>query len=171
MSNELICVYCNAQWEGSVQHLVDVEEKEVNSDQFYYIQGWSVLQNNVKTLRSDRVFEEFDTVEEAQQRLIELGVPTPRDRPSNAKYHISRPDTFDICFTGFKKADREHLTELAIQNGINIHVSVVQHLDMLCYGYNAGPMKLRKAIKQGAIVATRAQFEEFLETGEIPENV
>lgn len=170
MNDELICVYCNANWEGSVQHLVNVQKKDANTDEYYYIQGWSVLQDNVKTLRSDRVFEIFDTVEEAQQRLSELDVPSPRDRPSKSEYHVSRPDTFDICFTGFKKADKEELIKLAKENNINIHVSVVQHLDMLCYGYNAGPVKLKKALSQGALIASRAQFENFLETGEIPED-
>lgn len=110
MKDELVCIYRNARGEGGVQHLIEVQNKEANSDEYHYFIGWSVPQDNVKTLRSDRILQTFDTVEEAEQALSTMDIPLSTHREDyEPKYHISRPDAFDICFTGFKKADREEL--------------------------------------------------------------
>ncbi|EPM6351019.1 MULTISPECIES: hypothetical protein [Vibrio harveyi group] len=52
-----------------------------------------------------------------------------------------------------------------------VRQSVTRHLDILCYGYNAGPKKLEKALSQGVMILNRRQFENLLETGEVPEEV
>lgn len=41
-------------------------------------------------------------------------------------------------------------------------------LSFLCAGDNAGPAKLEKARAPGVVIMDRAQFENLLETGEIP---
>ncbi len=172
MKNELICVYRNARGEGGVQHIIELQTKKANTNDYHYFIGWSVLQDKVKTLRSDRVLQTFNTAEEAELALSKMDIPLSTHREDyEPKYHISRPDAFDICFTGFKKADKEELTKLAQDNDINICKSITLHLDMLCYGYNAGPIKLRKAMNKGIFIVNREQFENFLETGEIPEDV
>lgn len=171
--NELILVYCTSDGNASIQHLTGVKIQEDNKGQIKYIQGWSEKDATFKTLRGERVVDDCVSMQQAESLLKKFNEhPSSYGFKRNPhKHHISQIDTFDICFTGFKKADREALTELAKKNNMNVHVSVVMHLDMLCYGYNAGPKKLKKAMSQGAIIANREQFEDFLETGEIPEDV
>ncbi|MGX9418924.1 hypothetical protein ACWU4D_16410 [Vibrio sp. WJH972] len=48
---------------------------------------------------------------------------------------------------------------------------MTKHLDILCYGYNAGPTKLAKAMDQGVFILNKSQFESMIETGEVPEDV
>ena len=170
MNSELICIYCNARGEYGVQHLTDTQKTKANADEFYYQQGWSVSQDKVKTLRSDRILQTFETIEEAELAFSTLDISlSVQNEDYEPKYHISRADVFDICFTGFKKTDKEELTKLAKDSNMNICQSVTLHLNMLCYGYNAGPVKLKKAMKKGVFIVNREQFELFLETGEIPE--
>ncbi|HHF2898717.1 hypothetical protein [Vibrio alginolyticus] len=52
-----------------------------------------------------------------------------------------------------------------------VRQSVTRHLDILCYDYNAGPKKLEEALSQGVMILNRRQFENLLETGEVPEEV
>ncbi len=77
----------------------------------------------------------------------------------------------DVCFTGFAKVDKEFLTQLAENNSMFVRSSVTKHLDILCYGYNAGPTKLAKALEQGVFILNKGQFEEMIETGEVPEEL
>ncbi len=81
---------------------------------------------------------------------------------------ITRSCITSICFTGFKKADKEQLVALAEENGINVRNSVVKSLDMLCYGTLPAPAKREKAVSQGVAMVNKEQFENFIETGEIP---
>ena len=171
MNLELICIYVNTKGQAGVQHLVEIQKKDANTNEFYYYNGWSELQDKVKTLRSDRILQRFDSVEQAETALSTMDIPLSTHREYyEPQYHISRPDAFDICFTGFKKADKEELVKLAKDNDINVCQNVTLHLNMLCYGYNAGPVKLKKAMAKGVFIVNRDQFESFLETGEIPEN-
>ena len=78
-------------------------------------------------------------------------------------------DTLDICFTGFGKAEKAKLTELAEDAGMVVRQSVTVFLNFLCYGPNAGPKKMEKARMQGVIALSASQFEDMIITGEIPE--
>lgn len=73
-----------------------------------------------------------------------------------------------VCFTGFTAADRDALAALATDARLSVVASVNKSLAFLCAGDNAGPAKLAKAKEQGIAVLTRAEFVNFLETGEIP---
>ena len=73
-----------------------------------------------------------------------------------------------VCFTGFNAAERDALTALATEAHLSVVGSVNKSLAFLCAGGSAGPAKLAKAKEQGIAVLTRAQFMDFLETGEIP---
>ena len=168
--SELICIYQNAKGEAKVQHLIEVQNKNSNTDQYHYLMGWSVSSDTVKTLRSDRVHQEFKTIEEAELALSTMDIlPLNNVDNYNPNYHISALDNFDICFTGFKKSESDELKKLAHENDMNICKSVTLHLNMLCCGYNAGPVKVRKAMNKGIFIVSRQQFEHFVETGEIPD--
>lgn len=75
----------------------------------------------------------------------------------------------DICFTGFKKKEKQGLIKLAKKNGFKIRKAVTDNLSFLCCGYNAGPSKIEKANSQGTLVLNKAQFDSIIEAGEIPE--
>ena len=77
----------------------------------------------------------------------------------------------DICFTGFKKVDKDELITLAKEHDMSVRGEVTKHLDILCYGYNAGPKKLEKAMAQGVMILNKTQLESMIETGEVPEDV
>ncbi|WP_198597588.1 hypothetical protein [Enterovibrio norvegicus] len=53
---------------------------------------------------------------------------------------------------------------------MTVRSEVTKHLNILCYGYNAGQKKLDKARTQGAIIINEPDFLTLLETGEIPED-
>lgn len=78
-------------------------------------------------------------------------------------------EKFEICFTGFKKAHKEKLAELAEVHNMIVRGSVTTHLDFLCCGYNAGPKKVEKSRMQGVVVFNEPQFLKMIETGELPE--
>jgi len=73
-----------------------------------------------------------------------------------------------ICFTGFTDSEKVELATLAKEAHLSVASAVTKSLQFLCVGENAGPAKLQKARAQGVTVMTRAEFENFLETGEIP---
>nr|WP_149022640.1 BRCT domain-containing protein [Salmonella enterica] len=74
-----------------------------------------------------------------------------------------------MCFTGFKKADKERLVDKANEQGLTVRTSVTQNLQMLCCGYNAGSSKVSAARMKGTIIIDEPGFIHFLETGEIPD--
>lgn len=75
-----------------------------------------------------------------------------------------------ICFTGFSLSEKERLATAAAKSGLDVVKSVTRSLAYLCAGENAGPAKMKKAMEQEVVVMDKGQFENFLETGEIPMN-
>ncbi|WP_373506494.1 hypothetical protein [Thiocapsa sp.] len=75
-----------------------------------------------------------------------------------------------MCFTGFKAQDKTELKRLAEDWGMVVRSVVASNLDFLCYGYNAGPMKMERARQQGVTILSEYQFRVMLETGEVPES-
>jgi NAD-dependent DNA ligase len=73
----------------------------------------------------------------------------------------------EICFTGFKKDDKNRLTIIAQQHNMLVRQSVTVNLDFLCGGYNAGPAKKRKAEAQGALFLTEETLLIMIKTGEL----
>lgn len=64
----------------------------------------------------------------------------------------------EICFTGFSKADKLRLEEMASSGGMIVRQSVTGGLTHLCTGPKPGPAKLDKAIEVGAEVIDEADF-------------
>lgn len=74
-----------------------------------------------------------------------------------------------ICFTGFSPSEKSELSNIAEKANLEVVKSVTKNLSFLCIGDNAGPSKLQKARAQKVIIMRRAQFENLINTGELPE--
>jgi hypothetical protein len=66
-----------------------------------------------------------------------------------------------ILFTGFPKAQRTELEELAELRGMKVVKSVTRNLDYLCAGPTAGPTKIEQAGEVGAGILTLDGFLEL----------
>ncbi len=127
-----------------------------------YIQGICKKSNNIRTFRKDRILEYITDINEINSKLEHFVKANPAPRQANTTLP-------DICFTGFKKEDKDKLIKIATEKNLTIRSSVTKKLSFLCCGYNAGPKKIETARKQGVIVLNEKQFIAMLETGELPE--
>lgn len=155
-----IFVYVDSKKNVSIQHIHDITENDI------YIQGISLLsqdQGKFKSFRKDRVVTELGEFPEDPVQLIATVNPLDFFPLHRTK------ETFDICFTGFKKDRRSALEMLAQDNNMLVRKSVTQKLQVLCCGENAGPSKISSARKMNVIIFDESQFLSFLETGEILE--
>ncbi|HGS5146184.1 TPA: hypothetical protein ACMDT9_002014 [Vibrio parahaemolyticus] len=174
IQKEVICTYLCQRQRLSIQRLFNSKLIVNKHDEPTHIQGWCAVNSSPRTLRVDRILEMHESMEEAKEYYakvkpelqtsgIEFKVPQPT--------RLSNPDTMDVCFTGFAKGDKSELVTMAKEKEMLVRQSVTKHLDILCYGYNAGPKKLEKALEQGVMILNRHQFENLLETGEVPEDI
>ncbi|MCD4674967.1 MAG: hypothetical protein K8S18_03095 [Desulfobacula sp.] len=130
-----------------------------------HLEGLCLTAMEHRTFRKDRileVIENIDDVEESLQYHIDTNPPP--------KTIVKQRDLLDICFTGFKKKEKQKLIKSAKDFGFKIRKAVTDNLDILCCGYNAGPKKIEKAKSQGTLVLNEVQFHSIIETGEIPES-
>ncbi|WP_253073714.1 hypothetical protein [Sodalis ligni] len=136
------------------------------SDSELHIQGICSQSNTLKTFRKDRIIEEFNSLDDALSRYetLDKSIYNHLVSASNKK-----PSLLEVCFTGFKKGDKERLIILAEENKLLVRSSVTQNLQFLCCGYNAGPTKVTAARMQGVIILNEDEFGLMLETGEIPD--
>lgn len=74
----------------------------------------------------------------------------------------------EICFTGFSPLEKKELIERARSSRLRVVTTVTKALSFLCVGENPGPVKIEKAMALNACILTRVQFENLLETGEVP---
>lgn len=128
------------------------------------------------SLRTDRVIDVFDTPEEAVA-AFEQAEARYADRIQQIKsapdYHgpkLPQDYSFKVCFTGFSKADKAVLTELAESAGMKVVTGVSASLDFLCCGDNAGWSKMKKANELGVPLVRDVQIRLLVETGELPES-
>jgi len=158
-SSEMKFIYQDARGNITARDVYKVS----NSDK--YIQGICRSSDSLKTFRKDRVLENIEDPSNIEERLSFhiKNSPPATSSPKSA-------NLLDVCFTGFKKHDKEDLIKLAEAKGLTIRSSVTKQLNFLCCGYNAGPSKIDKARKQGVLALNEVQFKVMLETGEIPED-
>ncbi|MEX6145932.1 hypothetical protein AB6G46_17685 [Providencia hangzhouensis] len=157
MNNILNFVYVNTKNEVKAQSITNISQNDE------YLQGESLLPDEdrkLKTFRKDRVVKYTDSIDESEKYIVD-GLDT-------GEFYISKPksESFDVHFTGFLKADKEKLTELATNAGMIVRKSVTVNLKLLCYGYNASQMKMDKARGMGIIILNEEQFRNFLLTGD-----
>lgn len=158
---EMHFVYINANARIGAHSITSVSQSE------NHIQGICLSAHSIRTFRRDRILQEFASADEAQQASKSF---QPEGYIHLTKATKPRASTFDVCFTGFKKADKERLVEVAEAHKLTVRSSVTQNLQMLCCGYNAGPSKVTAARMKGTVVIDEPGFVHFLETGEIPED-
>lgn len=166
MSNDRKFIYRNASGVISVREVLNISETEE------YLQGYCVKANAFRTFRKDRVLENIDESSNVEERLqfhIENSSLTQKSQASRVSTRRSNTSAPEICFTGFKKADKIKLVELAESEGMVVRGAVTINLEFLCCGYNAGPKKIEKARHHGVIILNESQFKTMLQTGEIPE--
>lgn len=157
MNTILNFVYVNTKNEVKAQSITNISQNDE------YLQGESLLPDEdrkLKTFRKDRVVKYTDSIDESEKYIVD-GLDT-------GEFYISKPksESFDVHFTGFLKADKEKLTELATNAGMIVRKSVTVNLKLLCYGYNASQMKMDKARGMGIIILNEEQFCNFLLTGD-----
>lgn len=170
MSNDnRIFIYIDAQGVVSAREVTRISETEE------YIQGICLISNGLRTFRKVRVLEYLDNQANVTERLSHHTANNPEPVTNNGgvirRRNDRRNDTgrLEVCFTGFKKADKERLIELAESKEFFVRSAVTKNLSFLCCGYNAGPTKIEKSRHQGVVALSESQFLSMLETGEIPE--
>ncbi|MBU9832459.1 BRCT domain-containing protein [Rahnella sp. FC061912-K] len=151
-------VYINAKKQVNAYTLYNVSESEE------HFQGVCNKSNQLKTFRKDRVIKECSSYDLA---LVDLSEYKGLEHPSFSK--TPKVNLFEICFTGFKKDDKERLISLATDNKMSVRASVTQNLQVLCCGYNAGPKKVDVARMKGVVILDENQFQLLVETGEMPD--
>ncbi len=157
-----------------------------------YIQGYNRSElwehYGIRTFRKDRIIESFDSYHEAERYAEKLNSePSLIDLSSydlgttnRTKYkRYERPGmkapldfsgALEICFTGFKKVDKDRLSKTAVEAGMIVRTDVTVNLHILCGGYNAGPKKLDVARMKGSLILSEPQLLALIETGELPDN-
>ena len=71
---------------------------------------------------------------------------------------------FEVCFTGFRGPDKEHLKMMASEAGFLVRPKPTKDLGLLICGYNAGPSKVAQAAKMGVPMVYEIEgFIEYLE--------
>lgn len=68
----------------------------------------------------------------------------------------------EVCFTGFRRAEKESLELLALEQGYVVRASVTKNLTVLVTGANAGPSKIEQAYEVGAEILDEEAFQDFV---------
>lgn len=164
--------YCDAKGHVSQRTLIQWTEKTT------HIQGRMEEDIFPKTYRKDRVVEYL----KGQELLLnDAAPPAPKPKAKPSPLDIAtaaataRPDpkpTADgqnqIIFTGFNASLREDLEQKALDFGLRVMKTTGKTLTFLCYGDNAGPAKVERALAAGAFIIDSEQFLSMIQTGELP---
>lgn len=170
-----VFIYVDSRGKISARAVIRVSESED------YIQGICLMDDAFRTFRKDRILENLQDEDQLQSRLEHWQAPDKADEVSSqlrlsgkgtvASRRSNKPnDALEVCFTGFKAADKDRLTAIANDARMTVRTSVTTALDFLCCGYNAGPKKIDKARHQGVVTLSEEQFVALVETGEMPES-
>lgn len=153
--------YVNAKGEISAQSIVNVIEK----DDFF--QGYSLTRKAFRTFKKDRVLKMFTTEESMNAEEIPEKAPHAFSERPHTKSKTTNTG-LEICFTGFKQADKARLTAIAKEHHLAVKGDISANLYFLCIGENKGWRKIQKATERNSLIVSEAQFLEFINTGEIP---
>lgn len=148
-------VYINAKGEVKPYQLHDISE---SGDYFQAFHN-----GTLKTFRKDRVIWQGDDPDQCRQVAAEsqsISLPKAERTPEKK--------LLEVCFTGFAKNKKAELIALAESSQCLVRQGVTNNLDILCYGSNAGPVKMKSARDSGILILTDLEFIHLLETGEIP---
>lgn len=155
MDNELRFIYCTARGEVTERRVSNAKSNE------NYVTGYCHLRKSPKTFSIHRI---TDKNQNFSGTLLEEAIRNlpPIEQKSN------NPNGAAICFTGYKKNDKNTLKELADEKGFYVTSGVIQHLDFLSCGPTAGPSKIKKAKELEVTILNEVQTRLLFETGEVP---
>ncbi|WP_147285445.1 BRCT domain-containing protein [Phocoenobacter uteri] len=136
-----------------------------------YLEGYDLNRRDTRTFKLERIGDEI--IE------LETGLISTKEDWLRDNYDIELDDldddfkeylnldskyndpTLEVCFTGFKKADREELElDAELTGDFIVRKSVTQNLDILVCGSNAGPTKKAQAERQGVLILSEDEFRE-----------
>ena len=122
-----------------------------------------------KTFLKDNILGEYSSFVEAERQSIRKQKHYKIRTPVKMGANMGNPSSkAELCFTGFRKAEKIELISLAENKGFFIRSDVSGGLTALICGENPGPSKMKRAVNNGAaIVKGKTAFLRFLETGEI----
>lgn len=126
-----------------------------------YIEGFCLDKNAVRTFRKDRIIVYLD----GTQYLLENPLPISEESEEKEAFIVVKRQ---ILFTGFSKSERAFLEQKARDHGFIVCQSVTVSLDYICTGKNAGYAKIEDARSRGATELDVTEFEQLIETGEVP---
>lgn len=164
----IIFSYRDAKGGVSQRELVQWSE---NSN---YLQGRAVGDTFPKTYRKDRI---ISFLQGENLLLNEAAPPAPKLPPSafaaaaasnQSSPRITPDGKNQILFTGFSASERMNLEQKAAGSGLKVMKTPGKALTFLCYGDNAGPVKVAKAQEAGAFIIDSEQFLHLILTGELP---
>ncbi|RMQ65403.1 hypothetical protein ALQ00_03026, partial [Pseudomonas syringae pv. tomato] len=141
------------------------------------IQGRSTQDTFPKTFKKERIIEFLS----GEEHLLNDAAPPP-PLPKKSPDQIAREAALidrkvpqlpsggpnQIVFTGFNAAIRVELEEKATQFGLKVMKTPGKNLTFLCYGENAGPTKVEKALDAGSFIIDADEFLSLISTGELP---
>lgn len=146
-------IYCNADGVESERTLTHWNENS------RYIQGRGEGESLLKTYRKDRIVHFL----QGEDLLMgDSAPPAPEPAP-----RAQQDQRAQIQFTGFPKAEKAELEDLATTHGLRVMTSPGRNLAFLCCGPNAGPAKISRAHDAGAIILSASALRHLLAAGEI----
>jgi hypothetical protein len=108
-------------------------------------------------------FDRADKEAKSLQQNYELNFP--QRMPSRDGWN-NKEGKFEVCFTGFRRADKEHLEVLATETGFRVRSKPTKGLGLLVCGYNAGPSKVAEATRMAVPVVHEIEgFINYIEKG------
>jgi NAD-dependent DNA ligase len=149
--------YINAEGEYSSRRII----VRVLADT--YFEGIDTEIHETRTFRYDRVVglitsEETGEIIDPEAWATAARNPFANKPSQSTGRQLQKSVSIEICFTGFAKADKSNLEEMAESAGMIVRKSVTNGLTHLCAGPNAGPSKLSKAGEVGAEVIDEGEF-------------
>ena len=163
MSESIFIVYLNRFNEAKAYELDILSE----SEDIIIVQD--LRQDKYKTLKISNVLSHNESYETA----IAMAETLQENYSIISKHKTDRrwkneDKKFEVCFTGFKKSEKDELIDLAKGNNMFLRTTVTKNLGLLVCGPNAGPAKIKMANEDGiACVFGADGFDQFIEKGEI----
>ena len=154
-------IYKNAQGIISYRELSQENEDEI------YLKGICSL-NGFRIFRKDRIIEVLSTSDGHQEKVQHYQKLHPYVAPDpNAPKRSFNPDLLDICFSGFKKADKDSIISKAKEYGFTVRSSITKGLCFLCTGNTPGQKKVKEANENDVMIINVEEFDKILEGKDI----
>ena len=165
MSDSIFIVYLNRFNEAKAYEVEVLSEGGEDTVVF----DWR--QDKYKTLKTSKILslkESYREALEVAKVLQENYSIIPKNKTGRRWKNVS--NKFEVCFTGFNKAEKDKLIILAKDHNMYVRSVVTKNIGLLVCGERAGPMKMKKANVEGVSCVFGADgFHQFIEIGEVAE--